>query len=94
MTRWVKLTDDERRSTRLLRPRDVAVQYGLTTAVQSEWRHAGTGPPLTRIGHRWYVRRDLLEAWLDAHTDSQTADIEPQPAETDPPQPCGVARGP
>ncbi len=87
MTGVVKLTDSQRLSAKLLTARDVAREYGIACRTQADLRERGEFAPVTRIGRRLYVRRQLLEAWLDAHTD-------PQPTDVDLPQPPEAARSP
>ncbi len=74
MTAVAKLTASERMSAKLLSARDVAREYGIPCRTQADLRERGEFAAVTRIGRRLYVRRQLLEAWLDTHTDPQTVE--------------------
>lgn len=87
MTPTVRLSPAERLSIRLVTPRDVTVEFGISCRTQADLRERGQFAPVTRIGGRLYYRRELLEAWLDANTD-------PQPADADPPQLAEATCGP
>ncbi|MFF2331846.1 MULTISPECIES: helix-turn-helix transcriptional regulator [unclassified Streptomyces] len=56
----------------LLRPAEVAAQYGFTTQTLANWRWAGTGPAYIKTSParsgRVHYRRSAIEGWLSAQT--------------------------
>jgi Helix-turn-helix domain len=52
--------------TKLIDPQGVAAEYGIPVTTQRDLRRRGEFVPVMKIGHRWYYRREALEAWLDA----------------------------
>jgi predicted DNA-binding transcriptional regulator AlpA len=73
MTAVVRLTEAERRSTKLLTAREVARQYGLPLRTVIDLRARGQFPPAVRIGHRVYWTRETLDAWINAATEDRPA---------------------
>ena len=51
---------------RLLTPREVADLLRVAYSTLESWRRAGTGPPITKIGHSVRYGEDELWQWIRA----------------------------
>jgi hypothetical protein len=52
---------------RLLREKDLYIEYGLSISWQRKMRRLGGGPPFLKIGKMVRYRRADVEAFLAAH---------------------------
>lgn len=44
---------------------EAAIELGIDKRTLRKWRRAGEGPPgYVRIGHRFFYRAEVIEAWL------------------------------
>ena len=59
--------------TMLLRTRDLEA-VGIPASTASKMRMAGTGPAFIKRGRTVYYRREDIDAWLDAHRVTSTAE--------------------
>ncbi len=57
--------DQRLREKPLLTVAEAACLAGLSRSVAYRWAEAGALPGIVRVGGRWYVRRRVLEAWLN-----------------------------
>jgi hypothetical protein len=76
-TEAVDFSGQNQLATLLITPRGVEHGYGLPVETQKDLRKTGRFVPAIRIGGRLYYRRELLERWLDKHTE-QPAQQEPE----------------
>jgi len=47
-----------------LEPAELAAELKICTKTLDRWRALGSGPPITKIGHKTYYSRAGIIAWL------------------------------
>ncbi len=52
---------------RLLSPRDVEAEFGLSTGLQARWRMYGLFAPYLRVGKGVFYERSDVERWIQAN---------------------------
>ncbi len=72
------MIDDSSRSSsspdELLTPAEIEDTYKIPRATQAKYRGDGTFCPYLKVGRRVYVRRSVLESWLDSKTTYSTSE--------------------
>lgn len=61
---------------RLLRPAEIACEYGIPKATQTKLRMNGKFAPFIKLGRSVLVQRTDLDAWLLSHSKTSTIDRE------------------